>query len=77
MSCRSSRKGAPGAFRISLESSESSFQAQYIINLAKHRQVDLNPPLESIDDPRNGILLAVQLHNPFGASQVAFLQVSY
>jgi len=57
--------------------SESSFQAQYIINLASHRHEVLDPPLESINDTRNGILLAVQLHGPFGASEAAFLQVSY
>ena len=33
--------------------------------------------LNDINDTRNGILLALQLHNPFGASEVAFLQVSY
>jgi hypothetical protein len=57
--------------------SESSFQAQYIINLANHRHEVLDPPLENIDDTRNGILLALQLQAPFGASEVAFLQVSY
>jgi HNH endonuclease len=56
--------------------SESSFQAQYIINLASHRHEVLDPPLESINDTRNGILLAVQLHSPFGTSEAAFLQVS-
>jgi hypothetical protein len=30
--------------------SESSFQAQYIINLASHRREVLDPPLESIND---------------------------
>jgi hypothetical protein len=57
--------------------SESSFQAQYIINLVSHRREVLDPPLESINDTRNGILLALQLHGSFGASEVAFLQVSY
>ena len=57
--------------------SVSSFQVQYIINLASHRHEVLDPPLESINDTRNGILLALQLHGAFVASQVAFLQVSY
>jgi HNH endonuclease len=56
--------------------SESSFQAQYIINLASHRHKVLDPPLESIDDTRNGILLSPSLHIPFGTSEAAFLQVS-
>jgi hypothetical protein len=33
--------------------------------------------LENINDTRNGILLHAALHNPFGASKVAFLRVSY
>jgi hypothetical protein len=57
--------------------SKSSFQAQYIINLTSHRHEGLDPPLESINDTRNGILLANHLHGPFGASEAAFLQVSY
>lgn len=55
---------------------ESSFQAKYMINLANHRPEVLDPPLDSINDARNGILLAVHLHIPFGTSEVAFLQVS-
>ena len=46
-------------------------------NLPNHRHEDLEPPLNDINDTRNGILLAVQLHGAFGASEVAFLQVSY
>ncbi|KAF8235720.1 hypothetical protein L208DRAFT_1422326 [Tricholoma matsutake] len=53
---------------------EPSFQAKYMINLAKHRHEAFNPPLNDINDIRNGILLALQLHDAFGASQVAFLQ---
>ncbi|KAF8325714.1 hypothetical protein F5887DRAFT_901102 [Amanita rubescens] len=49
-------------------------QAQYITGLADHRNEVLDPPLDDINDPRNGILLSVQLHRPFGASIVAFLQ---
>ena len=45
--------------------------------LADHRNEVLDPPLDGINDPRNGILLSVLLHRPFGASVVAFLQVSY
>lgn len=60
-----------------LNHSEVSFQAKYIINLTSHRQEVLDPPLDNIDDTRNGILLASQLHGPFGASEAAFLQVSY
>jgi hypothetical protein len=59
-----------------LNHSQFSFQAQYINSLADHRNV-LDPPLDDINDPRNGILLQVTLHRPFGASMVAFLQVSY
>ena len=60
-----------------LNHSQSSFQAQYINSLADHRNEVLDPPLDGINDPRNGILLQVSLHRPFGASVVAFLQVSY
>jgi len=60
-----------------LNHSQFSFQAQYMNNLADHRNEVLDPPMDDINDPRNGILLAVQLHRPFGASVVAFLQVSY
>jgi hypothetical protein len=49
---------------------------QYLINLSKHRHEAVSPPLDDINDTRNGILLAFQLHAPFGASQIAFLQVS-
>ncbi|KAF8671731.1 hypothetical protein AX14_005652 [Amanita brunnescens Koide BX004] len=46
---------------------------QYMDSFANHRNKVLDPPLNDINDPRNGILLAVQLHRPFGASVVAFL----
>ncbi|KAF8737659.1 hypothetical protein AX14_012536 [Amanita brunnescens Koide BX004] len=48
--------------------------SQYINSLANHRNEVLDPPLNGINDPRNGILLQVSLHRPFGASVVAFLQ---
>lgn len=48
---------------------------QYIINLANHRHEAFDPPLDNINDVRNGILLVRQIHTPFGNSQVAFLQV--
>jgi len=57
-----------------------SFQAQYmnsLANLSNHRNEVLDPPLDGIDDPRNGILLYVSLHRSFGASEVTFLQVSH
>ena len=54
-----------------------SFRAQYIINLGHHRHEALDPPLDDINDTRNGILLTKALHHPLGASQSAFLQVSY
>jgi hypothetical protein len=60
-----------------LNHSQFSFQAQYINSLADHRNEALDPPLDDINDPRNGILLTVLLHRPFGDSVVAFLQVSY
>ncbi|KAF8309777.1 hypothetical protein F5887DRAFT_1153856 [Amanita rubescens] len=47
---------------------------QYMNSLADHRNEVLDPPLNDINDPRNGILLHVTLHRPFGASVVAFLQ---
>lgn len=47
---------------------------QYMINLANHRHEAFDPPLNDINDTRNGILLALQLHRSFGASEVAFLQ---
>jgi hypothetical protein len=48
-----------------------------MINLASHRPEAVNPPLNDANDTRNGILLALQLYASFGASEVAFLQVSY
>ena len=54
---------------------ESSFQAKYIINLAEHRHETFDPPLNDINDIRNGILLATQLYIAFWASRVTFLQV--
>jgi hypothetical protein len=57
--------------------SEFLSQAKYMINLVNYRNERLNPPLDDINDTRNGILLSVLLHHPFGASEVAFLQVSY
>lgn len=59
-----------------LNYSHFSFQAQYMNHLAEHRNEVLNPPLNDINDPRNGILLSVLLHRPFGDSVVAFLKVS-
>ncbi|KAF8338530.1 hypothetical protein F5887DRAFT_1273085 [Amanita rubescens] len=47
---------------------------QYIKNLIAYREEFVDPPLESINDTRNGILLNRQLHAVFGTSQVAFLQ---
>ncbi|KAF8323572.1 hypothetical protein F5887DRAFT_1290598 [Amanita rubescens] len=49
-------------------------QTKYIKNLVAHREEVVDPPLESINDTRNGILLKRELHAPFGTSQVAFLQ---
>ena len=61
-----------------LNHSEFSFQVrQYIEILANHRHQVLEPPLNDINDTRNGILLAVQLHASLWTSEVAFLQVSY
>ena len=56
---------------------KSSFQGQYIINLIHHRHENLDPPLDNINDTRNGILLNILLHSSFGVSKCAFLQVSY
>ena len=55
---------------------QPSFQAKYIKNLARHRPEVLDPPLDSIGDTHNGILLYPGLHVVFGASEVAFLPVS-
>jgi len=60
-----------------LNHSEFLFQAKYTINLVNHKHEAMDPPLDNINDTRNGILLASQLHCPFGTSEVAFLQVSY
>ncbi|KIL55307.1 hypothetical protein M378DRAFT_188679 [Amanita muscaria Koide BX008] len=57
-----------------LNHSQFSFQAQYMNSLADHRNEVLDPPLDDINDPRNGMLLTVLLHRPFGASVVAFLE---
>jgi hypothetical protein len=59
-----------------LNHSHFSSQAQYVNDLASHRNEVLDPPLDHIDDPRNGILLATHLHRAFGDSEIAFLQVS-
>ena len=53
-----------------------SLQLKYIKNLVAYREVVVDPRLESINDTRNGISLTRGLHHPFGASEVAFLQVS-
>ena len=47
---------------------QPSFQAKYIENLASYRPKVLDPPLDSIDDTCNGILLNPHLHIVFGAS---------
>ncbi|KAF5381750.1 hypothetical protein D9615_005440 [Tricholomella constricta] len=47
---------------------------QYLINLAEHRHEVLDPPLEDINDTRNGITLALQLEFTYNASEVAFLR---
>jgi len=47
---------------------------QYMINLAHHGNEVLDPPLEDINDPRNGIVLNTYLHSSFGHSETAFLQ---
>ena len=70
-------KGQEVRFECLWNHFKSSFQAQYIINLVRHRHEDLDPPLDDIDDTRNGIVLNIALHNPFGRSECAFLQVSY
>ena len=57
--------------------SRRSFQTKYIKNLIAYREVVFDPPLESINDTRNGFLLYSMLHSTFGTSRVAFLQVSY
>jgi len=56
---------------------EHSIQAKYMINLANYRHEVMDPPLDGINDTRHGILLSPGLHAPFGASEVAFLHVSY
>lgn len=50
---------------------------KYMVNLIKHRHEQISPPLCSINDTRNGILLSEALYGPFGASEIAFLKVSY
>lgn len=47
-----------------------------MINLVHHRKVDVDPPLESINDTWNGILLNVAFSGLFRASDTAFLWVS-
>ncbi|KAF8960923.1 hypothetical protein BDZ97DRAFT_1940255 [Flammula alnicola] len=47
---------------------------QYMINLVNHRKETIDPPLNDINDTRNGILLSVALSPAIGACQVAFLQ---
>jgi len=48
-----------------------------MVNLANHRGEDVDPPLDDINDTRNGILLYTGFHRAFGESRVAFLRVSY
>lgn len=49
---------------------------QYLINLANHRHEGFNPPLDSINDVRNGILLN-QFHTSFVSPKVAFLHFCF
>ena len=56
--------------RISLE------LFRYMVSLANHRGEDVDPPLDNINDTRNGILLYSAFHRAFGESRVAFLRVS-
>ncbi|KAF8960929.1 hypothetical protein BDZ97DRAFT_2035202 [Flammula alnicola] len=49
-------------------------QAKYMINLVNHRKETIDPPLNDINDTRNGILLSVLLISSIRACQVAFLQ---
>jgi hypothetical protein len=46
-----------------------------MVNLVHQRKVGVEPPLESINDTRNGILLQVVFRGLFKASRAAFLRV--
>ena len=47
---------------------------KYISNVVNHRGGPADD-INDINDTRNGILLANQLHTPFGAGRIAFLKV--
>jgi hypothetical protein len=47
------------------------------MDLFAKRGASVEPPLEGINDTRNGLLLHVALHRPFGDSEIAFLRVRY
>ena len=51
--------------------SRFSFHTKYMANLNNHRHAVMDPPLDDINDIRNGILLSPQLRPPFVASEVA------
>jgi len=46
-------------------------------NVFAHRGVMDNDALDSIDDPRNGLLLWSSLHQWFGPGEIAFLKVCH
>jgi hypothetical protein len=54
----------------------SLFESKYISSIAVDREEYVEPPLESINDTRNGLLIQISLHLPFGESSIAFLRVS-
>lgn len=65
--------------RTSLESSSVLIPCKYLVNLVNHRHEQFDPPLDSINDVRDGILLANanQLHTSlaFGSSEVIELVI--
>jgi hypothetical protein len=57
--------------------SGSTCRVKYMVNLSNYRWEDVDPPLDDINDTRNGILLYSAFHRAFAESRVAFLRVSY
>jgi HNH endonuclease len=61
-----------------LSPQHSDFGIKYISNVVHHRGgMDYPEDIQTIDDPRNGLLLNVILHGRFGNADVAFLKVCY
>jgi hypothetical protein len=53
----------------------NSFRLQYIRSFARFRCDSEDDVLEDVSDLRNGILLYIGLHGPFGRGEMVFMKV--